>query len=930
MMEQELASVKKKIAKFESMARDSALRRINSPAEFRVSREIRRLEISCSKSLQKENRLQEEITLCSDRACRLDVQLLSCQQKMTDLESALQSLKEKNMALQQNLLTVEEKNAAVKLAIESIQQRTQCLDEGEAQLRAVIIEYVSRNRILRSEEESLRAEICKLRSHINKLIQDKTELSEASGRKKYEEESYCEYQNGLISDSENHYMYNSCQDGAGGLSLIEAKKIDENRNPVQDCENHEETPTQNTIELYGNELLGETKKNTEKDNHECGNSLQVFNGSRSFSDRGKHRETAQDKTKFSSELKETKTNVRRLEQENASTFQMFDTSVIFHKSENFKAVESQEKPELSSELERKKGVQKRETTDRGKHEETVLDKTELSSELSQTKKNVRKPEQKNPNTVRVFNTSGNFTDRGKHDETVLDKTELSSELSETKNGVEKREQESPGTLRVFNTAITDCEKHENTAEDKPKSWIELSQTDKDVEERDQETAYTPPLACTLRRFSYCEKLEEAAQCKTDLSSELSETKKDVEKREQESASDLRVFNTDLQKHEETVQGKTELSGGLSETNKNVEKGAEQENASPVRDFDENRSKIGRNSIENREETTQRHRLFFESHSENSGAEETRKFQGFAADLETKCATCRRAEDSLEGDLIKLRAKISTLESHINKLIQEKTELLAELIKIKENAENGDQRNTNTLHYNFNTSRSFPETQNENFGEEIRKDLSSIMSRCLGNNPEIDPTNDLETNFFACKSEDKPLEGELAKLRASWISALETHIYRLIVDKVGLLDSFTDVENSDERIEKDLFSFGAPDEKLGDEIREFRELASDLQTKYTTCKTELEKQQPREEAATRAKRECARELQLKLDESRLEVEKRDVMIKTLAEDKRRLESNIQEFVLHVRLKCDSCDAVLDEIRALCATFTIGTRESKPKL
>lgn len=548
------------------------------------------------------------------------------------------------------------------------------------------------------------------------LIQDKTELSEASGRKKYEEESYCEYQDSLISDSENRYMYNSCQDGVGGLSLIEAKKIDENRNPVQDCGNHEETPTQNTIELYGNELLGETKKNAEKDNHECGKSLQVFNGSRSFSDRGKHGETAQDKTKFSSELKETKTNVRRLEQENANTFQMFDTSGIFHKNENFRAVESQEKPELSSELERKKGVQKRETTDRGKHEETVLDKTELSSELS-----------------------------------------------ETKNGVEKREQENPGTLRVFNTAITDCEKHENTAEDKPKSWSELSQTDKDVEERDQETAYTPPLACTLRRFCYCEKLEEAAQCKTELSSELSETKKDVEKREQESASDLRVFNTDLQKHEEIVQGKTELSGGLSETNKNVEKGAEQENASPVRDFNDNRSKIGRNSIENREETTQRHRLFFESHSENSGAEETRQFQGFAADLETKCATCRRAEDSLEGDLIKLRAKISTLESHINKLIQEKTELLAELIKIKENAENGDQRNTNTLHYNFNTSRSsteeekqketiqkdrfFPETQNENFGEEIRRDLSSIMSRCLGNNPEIDPTIDLEKKLF---------------------------------------------------------------------------------------------------------------------------------------------------------------------------------------
>ena len=75
-LDKELVSAKRRIEKFEAIVRTAASRRIDLQQEFRVSKTFQRLELSCTKSLQKENRLQEEISLCDDKTCRLEAQVL--------------------------------------------------------------------------------------------------------------------------------------------------------------------------------------------------------------------------------------------------------------------------------------------------------------------------------------------------------------------------------------------------------------------------------------------------------------------------------------------------------------------------------------------------------------------------------------------------------------------------------------------------------------------------------------------------------------------------------------------------------------------------------------------------------------------------------------------------------------------------------------
>ena len=805
-LEQGLVSAKRTIEKFESLARETSLERSDLQPEFFVWRKIRRFDASCSKSLAKETRLQEDLSLCDDRTGKLGTELLSCQAKLTDLESAQLTLENKKLALQQELLKVEEKIAAIKLALRSVQEQSCFLDNGETQLKAVVIEYESRHAILQSERKSLAEELAKVRveistleSQINRLTRDKIELSS---------EVVETMKAAQASDQENAKIL------CGVNTFV---NFPDGENPNKNDRNETD---------LGKEL-NERKRSDKTGCDENANTVRVCNSSRSFSDRKRLIETSPDKTKPSStESSGIQKDVETGNKLNADSSRVFDTSRSVN-GENYK--------------------------------EESLHKTKLSSELSEARK-VEKENQVNVNTLGEFGSSRRYLDGEYHKEKSRDKTKSSRVLSETKKDVDNTNQFSANTLREFGIS---------------------------------------------RRFSDGENHEEKTKNKTESLTESSEAKKYVKERDQEKANDFRVFNTA----------------------RNVSVG------------------------ENREETTQKNRFFLESHSHSFG-DKSHKFHGFTADL----ATSHFEEGSLEGDLMKLRAKLSTLESYINKLIQEKGALLAELNRTKENAEKRDVENAKILRLlrsskNLNEGgrrqeatrkdQFFFQTHNENTGDEIRK-IKEL-------------TTDLEAKYVICESDKKLLEDELLKLQANWISNFESYLHKLIRDKTALLaelsetkesdelrlinrsEDFASLENREETSQKERFFLQTHKEKSGDEVHKLRELAADLQTKYTTCKTELEKQKAliaaaisREEAATRAARESARELQLKLDESQLDIETCDVMVKTLREDKRRLESNIQEFVRNDPQKCDLCAAELKEIRALYAQIRKNRSETNPKL
>lgn len=201
------------------------------------------------------------------------------------------------------------------------------------------------------------------------------------------------------------------------------------------------------------------------------------------------------------------------------------------------------------------------------------------------------------------------------------------------------------------------------------------------------------------------------------------------------------------------------------------------------------------------------------------------------------------------------------------------------------------------------------------------------------------TNENENGRRKLKSDKGYLQGELIKLRED-ISTSKSQIDTLFQDKNELTavsketkksdigsnlefrKRFRDGGNRERSIPNQHFILEACDKKSTSEIRKLHEVAADLETKYATCKTELENQQDlittiisREKAVSRAAREAARDLQVQLDESRQEIEKLDVMMKTLAKDKRSLEHSILEFRRNYQQKCDAFDAELNETKTL---------------
>lgn len=219
------------------------------------------------------------------------------------------------------------------------------------------------------------------------------------------------------------------------------------------------------------------------------------------------------------------------------------------------------------------------------------------------------------------------------------------------------------------------------------------------------------------------------------------------------------------------------------------------------------------------------------------------------------------------------------------------------------------------------------------------------------------TAEYATRIRKLESEKELLQAEVIKLQAI-ITTFESQIDSLMRERSELSAELRDAKRSAKQSDEmcglfgKRFTYGGNREQSTpnyyftlethremstDEIRKLHEVATDLETKYATCKTELEEQQKlittiisREKAVCHAARESARELQLQLDQSLLEIEKRDVMLKILAEDKRCLEHNIQELKHNYQQKFDLWDAQLNEERTLSATQREGARIVNTKL
>ena len=421
--DKELVSAKRRIVKFEAMARTGASRRIDLQQEFRVSKTFQRLEVSCTKSLQKESRLQEEISLCDDKTCRLEAQVLSFQHKVTALERALQDLEDKKTALEQQVLKTEERNNAIEITLENIQQQTSCLDKGDAELRTVIIEYESRNRILQSEKTFLEEELRKVRaeiftrnSQINKFI--KAELSTGlSEGKRYD--AICDQKkaSGLNFTQINEGIYQKEIELSSEES--ETKKTDENSDHLGGLSNSRNfrygvNDNKNKKNLWAESR--ETRKNGERDDHEDTKNLCVrTETSTSFSDAGEE-EMAHTKFESSSELSET----RKFNQENNETVKSFHAFKSLPDGEN--------------------------------HTGKDQNKTEFLSKLSDTKKDEEESVQEKDFTLQVFHTYNSFSDHESREEKCQDETEFSSELGGTKKDVEGSEQRNADTFRMFDAS----------------------------------------------------------------------------------------------------------------------------------------------------------------------------------------------------------------------------------------------------------------------------------------------------------------------------------------------------------------------------------------------------------------------------------------------------------------------------------------------
>ena len=289
-------------------------------------------------------------------------------------------------------------------------------------------------------------------------------------------------------------------------------------------------------------------------------------------------------------------------------------------------------------------------------------------------------------------------------------------------------------------------------------------------------------------------------------------------------------------------------------------------------------------------------------------------------IEQEILLCRDKTCYLESHLSQCDCRVKDLETTNQSLVNKKEALHRELLK------------TRKKYADFEIAL-----------ESIKREKEDVKN---GEAQLCVETIEYTTRIRKLEGEKDFLQAELMQLQEI-ICTLESQIDTLIHDKSELSAEMTEAKRNakegdgkcaSSRFDKRFVDDGNREnstpnhhitldthrEMSTDEIRKLHEVATDLETKYATCKMELEKQQTlittiisREKADSCAARETARDLQLQLDKSRLEIEKRDVMIKTLAEDK--------EFERNYQQKCEFCDAEFHEERTLSAKPNIGARE-----
>ena len=455
-------------------------------------------------------------------------------------------------------------------------------------------------------------------------------------------------------------------------------------------------------------------------------------------------------------------------------------------------------------------------------------------------------------TLHVWDKSRSVEHQTHHRET-LSKNRRSSELnSESERDVEK--DSSTNTLGKFRTS-----KRFTVGKDhppKPQNEEKLSaETNKEFATDNQASIKTEREAGIYRLSLGSKHYSDQMRMGTQFLDGSLEAKNDVGRRGQERASNFRVFITD----------------------RNFPHREEREDSGP-NDYSENIS------------------------VEQSG-DVSYNFQALSAEV----GTCHYEDGTLEGDLLKLRAKLSVLESYINKLIQEKSALLNELSETKETAEKKVLENAKFLFLLSNARNVKEEVSRKeaNWKDQFLFESDSEYAADGFHKVGELATRSLGTAASMSQTDSRHLEEELIKLQANRHSHLESFLEESLRDKTALLAELYDTKSSNPGKKSDhKYPFYSPSinglealvscksceqtfqkgrifleisREISGEVRKFRELAADLQTKYTTCKTELEKQRTilstllsREEAAIRQAHEDARELQLKLKKSHLDI------------------------------------------------------------
>ena len=364
------------------------------------------------------------------------------------------------------------------------------------------------------------------------------------------------------------------------------------------------------------------------------------------------------------------------------------------------------------------------------------DKLLSSNELSQRKDNVERIFSVDFHTLHVWDKSRSVEHQTHHRE------KLSKLNSESEREVEK--DGSTNTLGKFRTSKRFIVGKDHPP--KPQNEEKLSaETNKEFATDNQASIKTEREAGIYRLSLGSKHYSDQMRIGTQFSGRSLETNNDVGRRGQERASDFPLFITD-------------------------------------RNFrhSEKREDSGPNDC-----------------SENLSVEQSGDVIYNSQVLGAEVGTCHYEEGTLEGDLLKLRAKLSVLESYINKLIQEKSALLNELSKTKETAEKKVLENAKFLFFLSNA---------RNVKEEVSRKEANWKDQFLFESDSEYAADDFHklgelatglqgTAASMFQTDSRHLEEELIKLQANRHSQLESFLEESLRDKTALLAELYDTKSS---------------------------------------------------------------------------------------------------------------------------------------